>query len=139
MRIHAIFCSLACAVVILTSNASAQGVETPPAGTSAFDVQGVTGTVPMNPEMWLYLHQEQRQEDPQQIVRLKAQEKAAARRNRIAAMRWFGYSAARPKANPTPWTSQYSPTWVGNGTHPFQWQGNGGFQVAQPGDSAILR
>ena len=139
MKCHAIFFSLACAVVILTGNASAQGVETQQEREPIFGVQGVTGTVPMSPEMWFYLHEQQRQEDPQQIVRQKAQEKAAARRNRIAAMRWFGYSAARPRVNPTPWTSQYSPAWAGNGSNPFEWRGNGGFQVAQPVDSAILR
>ena len=139
MKSQAIFLSFASALVILTANVTAQNVATPQIEPPAFGVQGVTGTVPMSPEMWLYLHEEQRAEDPQTIVRRKAQEKSAARRNRIAAKRWFGYSAARPRANPTPWTIQYSPVWVGNGTNPYHWQGNGGFQVAQPGTSTTRR
>lgn len=139
MKSPAILLSLACALVILTGNASAQGIQTPQERDTSFGAQGVTGTVTMSPEMWLYLHQEQRAEDPQTIVRRKAQEKAAARRNRIAAQRWFGFSAARPKTNPTPWTSGYSPTWVGNGSLPYQWQGNGGFQVALPDSSTTRR
>ncbi len=139
MKSHAIFLSLACVLVILTTNVTAQDVVVPTVQSSAFGVQGVTGTVSMSPEMWLYLHQEQRAEDPQTIVRRKAQEKSAARRNRIAAKQWFGYSSARPKANPTPWTSQYSPVWVGNGNSPYQWQGNGGFQVSQPAATTVRR
>lgn len=131
--------SLACALVILVGNVSADDFESRQDTATAFGAQGVTGTVAMSPEMWLYLHQEQRAEDPQTIVRRKAQAKSAARQNRIAAQRWFGYSAARPRANPTPWTSQYSAIWVGNGSNPFHWRGNGGFTVALPSTSTVRR
>jgi hypothetical protein len=139
MKSQAIFLSVACAVAILMTDATAQDAFAPQEKESTFGVPGVTGTVPMSPEMWLYLHEEQREEDPQVIVRRKAQEKSVARRNRIAAMRWFGFSASRPRANPTPWTGQYSPVWVGNGSIPSQWRGTGGFQVAQPIPSTVRR
>jgi hypothetical protein len=91
--------------------------------------QAISGTVSLTPELWLYLHEQQRQDDPQKIVQRKAQMKAEARRNRIAAMKWFGYSAARPRANPSPWTSRYSDHWTGNSNSPYQWRGVSGVPV----------
>ena len=76
---------------------------------------------------------------PEMVVRRNAQQKAQQRRNRIAARKWFGYSAGRPKASPTPWTSQYSATWTGNGLNPLNWQGTGSYSVAIQVDGTQTR
>ena len=34
-------------------------------------------------------------------------------------------SNARPTASTTPFMDEYSPAWVGNGYHPYQWVGVG--------------
>ncbi len=75
--------------------------------------------------MWFYLHEQKRYDDPQLAIRRKAEWKATQRRLRLAAQRWFGYSASRPIASPIPMMGVYSPMWVGNGTDPFYWIGGG--------------
>ncbi len=77
----------------------------------------------VTPQMWIYSQEMRRYEDPQQAVRRKAELKAAQRANRLAAMKWFGFSNARPQANPVPFMSVYSPTWVGNGYDRYDWVG----------------
>lgn len=75
--------------------------------------------------MWFYLQQQKRYDDPQIAIRRKAEWKSAQRRLRLASQRWFGYSASRPIASPTPMMGVYSPMWIGNGTDPFYWVGGG--------------
>jgi hypothetical protein len=75
--------------------------------------------------MWLYLQELQRHDDPQMAVRRKAEFKAAARRNRLAALKWFGFSNQRPQASASPFTNFYSPVWRGNGSHQYLWIGSG--------------
>jgi hypothetical protein len=77
----------------------------------------------VTPEMWIYSQEMRRYEDPQQAVRRKAELKAAQRTSRLAAMKWFGFSNARPQANPVPFMSVYSPTWIGNGYDRYDWVG----------------
>lgn len=74
--------------------------------------------------MWFYLQELRRHDDPDVIIHQKAQRKADQRRNRLAAMKWFGWSQSRPTANPTPTMGVYSPSWVGNGVDPYHWIGN---------------
>ncbi len=80
----------------------------------------------VTPEMWIYSQEMRRYEDPQQAVRRKAELKASQRASRLAAMKWFGFSNARPQANPVPFMSVYSPTWVGNGFDRYDWVGESG-------------
>ena len=75
-------------------------------------------------DMWFYLQELRRYDDPQVVIRRKAEKKADQRRQRLAAMKWYGYSQSRPFANPTPSCGWYSPMWVGNGADPYQWIGN---------------
>ena len=75
-------------------------------------------------DMWFYLQELRRYDDPQVIIRRKARKKADQRRQRLAAMKWYGYSQGRPPANPTPSMGYYSPMWAGNGYDPFVWIGN---------------
>lgn len=79
----------------------------------------------MSPELYLYLHEQRRLDDPKQAVRRKAEARSAARDSRIAAMKWYGMSNARPQANPVPFMGTYSPAWVGNGGDRYDWHGIG--------------
>ena len=75
--------------------------------------------------MWFYLQELRRYEDPKTVIRRRAERKAEERRDRLAAQKWYGYSAGRPLANPTPFTGTYSQMWVGNGKDALQWVGTG--------------
>jgi hypothetical protein len=77
------------------------------------------------PELWLYEQERRRSEDPEVIVRANAQQRAAERRARLAALAWFGISNSRPEANPDPVHGPYSPRWVSNGYQPAEWVGIG--------------
>ena len=81
----------------------------------------------MTPEVWFYQQELRRYEDPKAAVRRKAEFKAWQRQRRIAAMQWYGFSNARPPANPVPWQSGvYGAGWVSNNyRHPYQWSGAG--------------
>lgn len=79
----------------------------------------------ITPEMWLYLQQLQRHDDPKMAVRRKAEERARQRENRLASRRWFGLSNMRPVANPVPLMGTYSPMWVGNSWDEYHWVGVG--------------
>ena len=73
------------------------------------------------PEVWVYMQERQRYDDPQQAVRRKAEQRALARTGRIEARRWYGLSNSRPTAAVTPMMDLYSPAWRGGGQHPFEW------------------
>ena len=80
----------------------------------------------VHPDVWLYLHEMQRYEDPQNAVRRNAERRAEERRDRIAARHWMGYSPARPVVSPTPYTSSYGvywPTFFAGSywVHPYYW------------------
>lgn len=77
----------------------------------------------MTPELYLYLQDQKRHDDPSQAVRRKAEFKAAQRMNRMATMKWFGMSNARPTAGTIPTMGVYSPAWIGNGYDRFDWVG----------------
>ncbi len=80
----------------------------------------------MTPEIWFYQQEMRRYEDPKAAVRRKAEFRAWQRQRRIAAMDWYGFSNARPTANPTPWSGVYGPGWVSNNyRHPYEWSGAG--------------
>lgn len=77
----------------------------------------------VTPEMWLYSQEWRRHDDPAQAVRRKAEARAAARTQRLEAMRWYGMSNARPQAAVTPFMGVYSPAWSGNGYNRYDWIG----------------
>jgi hypothetical protein len=79
----------------------------------------------LTPEIWLYLQEQRRYDDPKQAVRRKAEARAQQRRDRLSALKWFGMSNARPTASAVPWMGTYSPYWGGNSWDPFQWIGGG--------------
>ena len=79
----------------------------------------------VTPELYLYMHDLRRHDDPQQAVRRKAEARTAARESRITAMKWYGMSNARPQANPVPFMGTYSPTWIGSRSERYDWYGIG--------------
>ena len=84
------------------------------------------GEVTPTPEMWFYQQHYRQYQDPKVAVRYKAEERAAQRRGRLAAMRWFGFSNSRPRAGTDPVHSDYSPAWTsGHMNYPFRWGGYG--------------
>jgi len=83
------------------------------------------GEVQPTPEMWFYIQEMRRYDDPREAVRRKAEFKSAQRQRRLASQKWFGMSTARPIASPTPFTSTYSPYWASNSWDPFSWRGVG--------------
>lgn len=89
----------------------------------------VPSNVKLSPEMYIYLRETERNMDPRNAVRKNAEARAAQRRNRVAALNWFGFSNSRPQASPTPFMGSYSPTWVSNSWDPYAWAGVGGGPV----------
>jgi len=77
----------------------------------------------MASDLWLYLHEERRHDDPKQAIRRKAEAKAAERGQRLAAMQWYGLSNQRPNASSVPFMGTYSPSWVGTVNRPSTWAG----------------
>ena len=94
------------------------------ASTNPTDLQVISpGEVTATPEMWFYEQELRRYEDPKYAIRARAEQKSAQRLARIAAMKWYGLSNSRPRANPDPVHGVYSPQWISNGYSPFQWPG----------------
>jgi hypothetical protein len=87
------------------------------------------GELQATPEMWFYEQERQRYLDPKNAVRANAESRAAQRARRLAALRWFGFSNARPTANPDPFHGSYSPRWVSGGYVPSQWSSVGSATV----------
>jgi hypothetical protein len=84
------------------------------------------GELTPTPQMWLYEQERRRYEDPRNAGRAHAEFKGAQRRQRIAAMQWFGFSNARPNRSATPTLNPSSPHWGGNNSHdPSLWSGVG--------------
>jgi hypothetical protein len=100
-------------------SASADPVSTP--CPDASPVRLSVGTLSPTPEMWFYEQMRQDANNPELIVRRRAEQAAADRKARIASRAWYGVSLSRPRANVTPFTYHYSPTWTSNPYHPFSW------------------
>jgi hypothetical protein len=75
----------------------------------------------VTPELWVYSQELKRHDDPAQAVRRKAEAKADQRLGRLAALKWYGQSNARPDASPIPLMGAYSPGWIGNGWQRYDW------------------
>ena len=86
-----------------------------------FDSSSITPT----PEMWFYLQEQRRHDDPKVLVRQNAEVRASQRRDRLASRKWFGLSNQRPVANPTPMFGVYSPGWAASLSEPYRWVGAG--------------
>jgi hypothetical protein len=91
----------------------------------------------LTPEMYRYLSDLQRYGGPQDLTRVRAAREADQRKERLAAMRWYGYSNSRPMAAATPFTSQYGPRWVGGRNNPYFWWDMGNFQSHVTAQSGV--
>src|SRR5262245_47447128 len=105
--------TLALSAACLLSLASAAQAQKPAAKKTEAPTRPET-TMSQTPEMWFYEQQQRRYDDPRVAVREKAEFRGHQRQQRLAAMEWYGFSNSRPRANPTPWGSTYSPQWVGS-------------------------
>ncbi len=75
----------------------------------------------MTPEMWFYQQAMRRYDDPKNYVRQKAEYHTAQRLQRMAALKWYGFSNSRPTAVIDPIDSPFSPGWVSNSYYPNRW------------------
>jgi hypothetical protein len=55
------------------------------------------------------------------VAREKSMARSHQRMARLEAMRWYGFSGARPTASGMPFTTMYSPAWQQPGGRPFAW------------------
>lgn len=75
----------------------------------------------MTPEMWFYMHQLERYDDPKIARRRRAEQIAAERTARIESRRWYGYSNLRPATSAMPFTDEFSAHWAGNTSNKYRW------------------
>jgi hypothetical protein len=119
---------------VVAEHAAAQQAS-PPRRTEDGQTAEFPAGISMTPEMWFYLEEVRRYEDPSMAVRRNAEIRAQQRQNRLAALKWFGFSNLRPQASPTPMSSSYSPAWVGSVGSPYSWTGLGNHSyVVRSGD-----
>jgi hypothetical protein len=124
--LHVFSWSLAGGLWLAAGEARSQEPRTPRAAASR---PLSLGELTPTPEMWFYEQSMRNYQDPWYGVRRKAEYRAAQRQRRIAAQKWFGFSAARPTASPEPMYGSYSPHWGSNGADPWVWRGIGGTTV----------
>jgi hypothetical protein len=106
-------------------------------GFDAVDVDAPAAVAPgqgkeltLTPEMYRYLADLQRYGGPQDVSRMRAMAEAEQRKERLNAMRWYGYSNSRPMATATPFMGTYGPRWVGNvRNNPYYWRDLGHHQT----------
>ena len=85
-----------------------------------------SGELTSTPEMWFYEQYQQQYDDPKTAVRQKSEFRAVQRQQRLAAMRWFGFSNTRPHCAVDPVGGDWSPGWKSNNMfYPSQWSGIG--------------
>lgn len=73
-------------------------------------------------EMWFYEQAMRQYENPKMAVRRIAELRGQQRRQRLAAMEWFGLSNARPRVSSDPFHGDYAPGWASNNLYyPNRW------------------
>jgi hypothetical protein len=101
----------------LAQNPARPGGVAPAARPAASSVR--TNEVQATPEMWFYEQERHRYDDPKTMVRQNAAFDAAQRKQRLTAMKWYGFSNSRPMVNSTPFGSSYAPTWTNASIRPW--------------------
>ena len=126
------------AIVVGSAISTAYAQEPTPAAPAAVQQADPHSSMAnLTPEMWLYMQQLERHDDPKMAVRRKAEERAAQRTHRIAARKWFGLSNSRPSAGPIPVMGTYSPFWSGNDSDPNRWNGIGPSVIITTGEAVV--
>lgn len=98
---------LSAALALIGGSASAQDPGTNEDNPTAAHAPNQTAS--LTPEIWLYLQEMKRYEDPRQVVRRNAEARANERRDRIATLKWYGISKSRPVMTPVPYMESYLP------------------------------
>jgi hypothetical protein len=70
--------------------------------------------VTSTPEMWFYEQERLRYDDPNTMARARAEYEANQRQARLAALKWYGMSNARPMAGTDMNAGVAAPKWTGN-------------------------
>jgi hypothetical protein len=119
-------------------------ISTPATVVPAVVTQPVVTTAPgelkATPEMWFYEQTMKEYKDPKNAVRANAEFAGKQRAARLASMKWFGLSNARPRVCADQ-VNNYPPAWGSNTPlQPNRWQATGGqpYYVARP-DTSELR
>jgi hypothetical protein len=116
-------------IVLCGAAASAQQPTAPSPSDATVAPPGVS------PDVWAYIQELRRSDDPKLNAQRTAQFKAQQRQARLATQAWFGYSNLRPVVNPIPYTGSYSPSWGGNTWNEYLWAGGGYPTVATNGSA----
>ncbi len=135
-------CSLSMLVALYCSAACAQEIKFVPEAVDPPTKLAEPKEHTLTPEMYRYLSDLQRYGGPQDLTRQRAQREADLRKERLNAMRWYGYSNSRPMAAATPFTSSYGPRWTGNVRgNPMLWRDLGHYQtyISSQGGVPALR
>jgi hypothetical protein len=113
---------VALALTLCAVGASAQENTLPsPSPRRSLEPRFSLGEITPTPEMWFYEQHMRNYSDPRFGVRQNAEYRAAQRRYRLAAQKWFGISNSRPTVNPTPTHTSYSASWTANSYDPNRW------------------
>ncbi|MCA9216785.1 MAG: hypothetical protein KDB27_27135 [Planctomycetales bacterium] len=103
-------------------NATTQAQAVSPSDATANDSVDLPSGVEASPEMWMYLHEYKRYQDPKESVRSKAIARAKQRQARIESQKWYGHSKLRPNATAIPQMSvRYGHQWGGLAWDPQLW------------------
>lgn len=100
------------AIVALTAQVNAQEMKVVEGNDATAYKPVSTADIPSlgnaTPEMWFYLQEMHRYDNPQLARRRRAELTAAARRARLFSQQWYGISNLRPTANAVPMMYRYS-------------------------------
>lgn len=109
-------------LIVLAFASRSLAQEPQPAAVAPAPTTAIEGVTPSdNPELWVYLNEQRRYDDPKMILIRRAQQRTAERQFRLASQKWYGFSPLRPMATPIPQMGEAAPHWVGNGYHPYHW------------------
>ena len=114
----------ALAVILLTGalSTTAFAQSNSPSDLPPSDAINLPSGVEATPEMWMYLHEYKRFQDPKESVRNNAIMRAKQRQARLESQKWYGLSKSRPSANAVPQMSlHYGQQWGGLAWSPNQW------------------
>ena len=115
--------ALSIAFILVAVPAMAQSPPTNEIRISSSPTEG--GLAPTS-EMWFYQEQLRQYQDPKMSLRRISEEKAAQRRARLAAQRWYGFSKTRPRVGSDIEYGDWGAGWTsGNHYHPSRWSNFG--------------
>ncbi len=84
------------------------------------------GELSATPEMWFYEQALRQYQDPKTAVRQKAEFRVAERQRRLAALKWYGLSNARPRMGSDFVHGDPAASWTsGHAYYPNRWSSSG--------------